>query len=172
MSCDKQMNLDFDRNVHEIANAESERQYNCTTPFLPAIASNVTGVPPTICADEKIGKKSMALYDLIETSLRENTPCSRMDIFLGIPFYSTETRPYKGFGYNDTAFILLYFKSSIKVKSTIWDYDLIRLVAEIGGYTGLLVGFPIARGVIWINSIILQILMNKKKTGKFFTFYI
>jgi hypothetical protein len=162
------MNLNFDRNVYELANAELERQYNCTTPFLPAIASNVTGAPPTICADEKIGKKAMELYDLIETSLRDNTPCSRMDIFLGLPFYSINEYPYQGFGYNDTAFILLYFKSSIKVKSTVWDYDFITLVAEIGGYTGLLVGFPIARAVIWINAIILKILINKKKTGKWF----
>ena len=116
MSCDKEMNFEFDSNVHEIANAELERQYNCTIPFLPSIASNVTGVPSTICADEKIAKKSMELYDLIETSLRENTPCSRMDIFLGLPFYGiNEKHPYQGFGYNDTAFILLYFKSSIKV---------------------------------------------------------
>jgi hypothetical protein len=164
------MNLNFDQTVYEIAHAELETKYNCTIPFLPEMASKVTGVPLQICKDEEIGKNAMELYELIETSQRNNTPCARMDIFLGLPFMSTGSAPYQGFGDNDTAFILLYFKSSIKVKQTIWDYDFIRLVAEIGGYTGLLVGFPIARAFILVNSIILKLLIRKKKTGKLFSF--
>ena len=170
MSCNNNMNLNFDQTVYDIANAELEKHYNCTIPFLPEMDSKVTGIPLQICKDEKIGKNAMELYELVETSQRNNTPCARMDISLGLPFMSKGSSPYQGFGYNDTAFILLYFKSSIKVKHTVWDYDFITLVAEIGGYTGLLVGFPIARAVILVNSIILKFLVNKKKTGRLFNF--
>ena len=170
MSCNNNMNFNFDQTVYEKANAELERQYNCTIPFLPELASKATGVPLQICKDEEIGKNAMELYELIETSQRNNTTCARMDIFLGLPFVSKGSDPYQGFGTNETAFILLYFKSSIKVKHTVWDYDFITLVAEIGGYTGLLVGFPVARAVILVNSIILKFLVNKTQTGKLFSF--
>ena len=168
MACDRNMNLNFDNRVYEMASASLEREYKCTIPFLPAVSSNITGKPIDICKNEEIAERAMELYEFIETSQRNNTPCARMDILLGLPFISKGSVPYQGFGHNDTAFILLYFKSSIKVKSTVWDYDFITLVAEIGGYTGLLVGFPIARGVILINSIILKILTTYRKTGKLF----
>ena len=167
MSCSPAMDKNFDNIVYEKANAELEKTFNCTIPFLPAISSNTTGHPTAICDDEMIGDKAMELYEQIETAQRNQAPCAGMDILLGLPFYSKGSVPYQGFGHNDTAFILLYFKSSVKVKHTVWDYDFIRLVAEIGGYTGLLVGFPIARGVILFTSIILKMLIQKKKTGKF-----
>ena len=168
MSCSPDMDMNFDNMVYEKANAELEKVFNCTIPFLPAISSNLTGGPLPICRDEVVGDKAMELYEQVETAQRETRPCAGMDILLGLPFYSKGSVPYQGFGHNNTAFILLYFKSSVKVKHTVWDYDFIRLVAEIGGYTGLLVGFPIARGVILFNSIILKMLTQKKKTGKIF----
>jgi hypothetical protein len=121
----------------------------------------------------EIAKKAMERYLEIESDLLSKMPCARMDIFLGMPAITNDSAmpggsmPYQGYGYDNTSFILLYFKTNIKVKDIIWDYDFTTLVAEIGGYTGLLIGFPIARGVIWINSIILKITIKLSNSKLF-----
>ena len=161
------MDLKFDNTLYEIANRKLEVEFECTIPFLPIFVSHHTGKPTKICQNSETGKKAMDRYLEIEsTLLGENMPCSRMDIFLGMPAISNDSAmpggsmPFQGYGYDNTSFIMLYFKTDIKVKHIVWDYDLITLIAEIGGYTGLLVGFPIARGIIWINSIILKLVVR------------
>ena len=166
MSCNPEMNLNFDDTVYEIANADLERRYNCTIPFLPTISSNITGKPPEICREDTIATQAMERYEYIEASQLSKTPCARMDIFLGLPFISSGSVPYQGYGFNDTAFIMLYFKTAIKVKSTVLDYDFITLVAELGGYTGLLIGMSVGQGIILINSIIIKILAAKRNGNK------
>ena len=162
--CAPELNKNFDETLYKMANADLEKLYQCTIPFLPAIVSNTTGVPTSICKNLDTGKLAMERYLGIESDLLSSMPCARMDIFLGMPAISNDSAmpggsiPYQGYGYDHTSFILLYFKTNIKVKHIVWDYDSISLVAEIGGYTGLLLGFPIARGVIWINSIILKVI--------------
>ena len=164
MTCNPDMNLKYDDTVYEIANADLDRRYNCTIPFLPTISSNITGTPPEICRTEATGTKAMKQYEYIEASHLSNTPCVRMDIFLGLPFISSGSVPYQGYGFNDTAFIKLYFKTAIKVKSTVLDYDFITLVAELGGYSGLLIGVSVGEGIIRINSVIIKILAKKYVT--------
>ena len=165
--CKEEMNLKFDDTLYEMANKKLEDEYNCTIPFLPPFVSNKTGKLTQICQSSNTGKRAIERYlDLESTMLGENTPCSRMDIFLGMPAISNDSAmpggsmPYQGYGYDHTSFIMLYFKTNIKVKHIVWDYDLVTLVGEIGGYTGLLVGFPIARGIIWINSIIFKLVVK------------
>ena len=170
--CDPLLNLQFDDNLYQVANKELGKLNNCTIPFLPINTRDVTQVPLQICENAEIGKSSMSLYLDIESRLLGNIPCSRMDVFLGMPAITNDSAlpggsvPYQGYGSDNTSFILLYFKTNIKVKTVVWDYDILTLVAEIGGYTGLLVGFPIARGIILINSVILKITLkfsNPKK---------
>ena len=170
--CDPLLNLQFDDNLYQVANKELEKLNNCTIPFLPLNTQNVTQVPLQICENAEMGKSAMSLYLDIESRLLGNIPCSRMDVFLGMPAITNDSAlpggsvPYQGYGSDNTSFILLYFKTNIKVKTVVWDYDILTLVAEIGGYTGLLVGFPIARGIILINSVILKITLrfsNPKK---------
>ena len=170
--CDPLLNLQFDDNLYQVANKELVKLNNCTIPFLPINTRNVTEDPLKICENAEMGKSAMSLYLDIESRLLGNIPCSRMDVFLGMPAITNDSAlpggsvPYQGYGSDNTAFILLYFKTNIKVKTVVWDYDILTLVAEIGGYTGLLVGFPIARGIILINSVILKITLrfsNPKK---------
>ena len=171
-SCDPLLDLQFDDNLYQVANKELVKLNNCTIPFLPINTRNLTQAPPKICENAEMGKSAMSLYMDIESRLLGKIPCSRMDVFLGMPAITNDSAlpggsvPYQGYGSDNTSFILLYFKTNIKVKTVVWDYDILTLVAEIGGYTGLLVGFPIARGIILINSVILKItlkLSNPKK---------
>ena len=45
---------------------------------------------------------------------------------------------------DEKSFLRIYFKSNIKFQQTIYDYTLLSLLAEIGGYTGLLLGISVA----------------------------
>ena len=168
MSCSKDKDNNFDNIVYEKANANLEKAFNCTIPFIPPMISNTTGLQLAICDDEKIGREAQQNYEKIETAERNHPPCAGMNFILGLPRRSKGSVPFQELGHNDTAFIMMYLRPSVKVLHIVWDYDFIALVAGIGGYTGLLIGFPIARGVILINSIILKILIQKKKTGKIF----
>ena len=168
MSCSPDRDNDFDNIVYDKANAKLENTFNCTIPFIPPLRSQTTGFQSAICNNETIGDKTMQLYEEIETAERNTPPCAGMNIILGLPFNSKGSAPYQGFGHNDTAFAMMYLKQSVKVLHIIWDYNFIDMVAGIGGYTGLLIGYPIANGIIAINSIILETLIKKKKTGKIF----
>ncbi len=48
--------------------------------------------------------------------------------------------PFPGDYDSDVAFAKIYLKSTTKSKKTILDYSLRSMVADIGGYTGLLLG--------------------------------
>ena len=172
--CSESMNLKFDDKLYELANKKLEFEYMCTIPFLPTIVSNNTGKPTVICQNLEVGKKAMEKYlDIESTMLGQNIPCSRMDISFGMPAITNGSSmpggsiPFQGYGYDNTSFVMLYFKTDIKVKHIVWDYDLRTLVGDIGGYTGLLVGFPIARGIIWTNSIILNFIIRIMQSNKF-----
>ena len=45
-----------------------------------------------------------------------------------------------GPGPKDRSKIKVYLKSSTKVKNTVLNYPFLSMVAELGGYTGLLLG--------------------------------
>ena len=160
MPCNADRDFTFDDTVYEIANSELEKEHNCTIPFLPKIPSNIRGDPSEICKVEETGRNALKLYQNIESNALENVPCARMDISLGLPFITNDSAapggsvPYQGYGSDDTAFILLYFKTSVKVKRTIFDYDFLTLVAELGGYTGLLIGISLVESTIGIICII------------------
>ena len=61
-------------------------------------------------------------------------PCSTMGIVFGIPIVSKiDVDP-------DQAYMKLYFKNQINVRSSVYSYSLSSLIADIGGYLGLLLG--------------------------------
>ena len=62
-------------------------------------------------------------------------PCSTMDIFLGLPFDGKQD--------NGESYVKMYVKSTVKVKKTVLDYTWLSMLAEIGGYTGLLLGVSV-----------------------------
>lgn len=165
--CNPEMNLKFDETLYKLANEDLEKQYGCTIPFLPATSSNVTGIPTEICKDEQVAQKAMNRYSDIESSqLGTHMPCARMDIFMGMPSITNNSEvenphPYMGYGLRDKAFVLLYFKTDIKVKRTVYDYDFLTLVAEMGGYIGLLIGMSLTELILHTNSFIVKLSAKK-----------
>ena len=148
-SCNKDMISIYDDSLYKMGNDELENKFGCTIPFLPPFSSNVTGKPIDICKDEETGSKAMNHYLDIESSQFGNMPCARMNIFLGLPAITnnsevTNPHPYMGYGLRNKAFAMLYFPTDVKVKRTVYDYDFLALVGELGGYVGLLVGVSLA----------------------------
>jgi hypothetical protein len=45
---------------------------------------------------------------------------------------------------DDKSYMKIYLKSSVKFQQTIYDYTLLSLLAEVGGYMGLLLGVSLA----------------------------
>ena len=62
-------------------------------------------------------------------------PCTNVELFFGLPsYYSTvDTDP-------NLAYVKLYFSSTVKRKKIVYDYELLTMVSEVGGYSGLLLG--------------------------------
>ena len=144
-----------------MANNQLETEFGCTVPFLPSLPSNSDGKLTEICKDEKIGFKAMTEYLDIVSSQLGNMPCARMDIFLGMPAISNNSEvmnphPYSGYGLRDKAFVLLYFRTDVKVKRTVYDYDFLTLIGELGGYVGLLIGISLSELIIHSNSYIVK----------------
>ena len=65
--------------------------------------------------------------------------------------------PFGGEESEDTAYIKMYFKSTIKVKRTVLDYTWLSMLAEIGGYTGLLLGVSVVNVTALVNRFLLNL---------------
>ena len=62
-------------------------------------------------------------------------PCSIMDINFGYPTIDTN--------FINEAYVKLYFKMAVNVKTSILAYSSLSFLAEVGGYIGLLLGFSL-----------------------------
>ena len=148
--------------MYELINAELEKQFNCTVPFLPPIVSRITGKPTQICKDPNIGFKAIETLNYLRNvglSIISDFPCTGMDVFLGVPFIDSK-------GSDNKALIKIYFKSTTKVKNTVLHYDFLTVVGELGGYVGLLLGMSVIDLTFLINSLLVK-LVSKRLTEQF-----
>ena len=51
--------------------------------------------------------------------------------------------PFNGTGDDNRSYIKMYMKSTVKFKKIVYDFTFLSMVAEIGGYTGLLLGVSV-----------------------------
>ncbi len=77
-------------------------------------------------------------------------PCSTIEVFLGLPFPGDD-------GKSNVAFIKIYVKSTVKVNRTVLDYTWVSMLAEIGGYTGLLLGISVVDITSFVDRLLLRI---------------
>ena len=76
-------------------------------------------------------------------------PCARIDISLGIPKVDVKDNN------KNEAYIRMYPKAQIKMKTTVLYYDFTTLVADIGGYAGMFLGLSVIDIVRIMNKCIL-----------------
>ena len=155
-SCNPDINNKYDKSFYSIIADDNEKKYNCTVPFHPPTLSKTTGNMIEICPDIYRGENALSNYkSFVQTgpSSPSMRPCSGMDVFLGLPDIDT--------GPEDEAYIRLYLKTDIKIKSIILYYDSNTLFAEIGGYLGMLLGFSLLDFTSIVNGALFKMFVRK-----------
>ena len=155
-SCNPDKNKNYDYSFYDIVANENEKKFNCTVPFHPPTLSKMTGNIIEICPDKLRGKEAYRSYkSFVQTgpSSPSMRPCAGMDVFLGLPDIDT--------GPEDEAYIRLYLKTDIKIKSIILYYDSNTLFAEIGGYLGMLLGFSLLDFTSIVNGALFKMFLRK-----------
>ncbi|TRY78400.1 hypothetical protein TCAL_10416 [Tigriopus californicus] len=139
MPCDASMDWDYDGCIYEKLGNELWNSFGCVLPFMPSVSGR------SICrfdtsTQEGLEWKHQVIerYNYLSSTGQRGLcamPCSTMEVFLGLPFDGVEDP--------DIAYIKMYIKSTVKVKKTVLDYTWLSMLAEIGGYTGLLLGISV-----------------------------
>ena len=63
-------------------------------------------------------------------------------------------------GSQNEAFVKFYLKNIIRIQSSFWSYTPINLLAEIGGYVGLLLGMSlldVTKVISWLLNLQIQL---------------
>ena len=150
------MNDNFDDTLYDRINEMLENEFNCTVPFLPPVKSKLTGNDIEICESPHTGADAYEQYYYLRSSGQStlcDSPCTGMDIYLGLPFFAA--------GNEGLAYIKIYIKSALKVKTTVLDYGFVTLFAELGGYVGLLLGLSAVKVSVVINTFLVKHLTRK-----------
>ena len=66
--------------------------------------------------------------------------------------------PFNGTGDSSRAYIKMYMKSTVKFKKIVYDYTVLSMLAEIGGYTGLLLGVSVVNLTSLIDRLGIKLL--------------
>ena len=146
--CNPEMNLNFDKEFYKQISEENENMFGCSVPFHPSINSSKSGMITKICDNATQGIKAFTHYDESRDTVwtPEFTPCAVFNIFFGLPSMDDTGNSMK------EAYIRLYMKTEIKVKSIVLYYDSTTFVSQIGGCVGILLGISMVDIVKMFNS--------------------
>lgn len=157
--CNISMNQNYDTEIYNMVANKNDKSLNCSVPFHPRTKSNVTGKFIEICKTSILGEKAYAnMKDTFNSwpQIPKYKPCAWMDVSLGLPHISHDQT-------KDEAFLRLYFKSHFKIKNIISYYDFTSLVADLGGYIGMLLGISLIDLTLKFNNLLVRVLAAKFK---------
>ena len=160
-ACNPEMNHNYDKTLYNMVAHKNEKELNCSVPFHPITLSKLSGKIIDVCNNSETGKKALRnLHSLADEGpdLPNKNPCAGMDFFLGVPEIEKNTI---GDQATQEAFIRLYIKSEVKVKSVIIYYDFTALTADIGGYMGMFLGISLVDLTMKCNTAFLKLLEMK-----------
>ena len=137
-----------------VSNPETEYDH-CITEKMYQLMMNETGctVPwvtnkNKICSDKTSSKKAFQIYQ--ENRRNQNgicpNSCNFTDVNLGPPIIEN--------GKNSIARIVFYFKQDVKTSHEYLIYTELSMLAEIGGYVGLMLGISFVNIGSLINKIL------------------
>lgn len=160
LPCNHKMDHHFDSILYEAVNNQLELEFGCTLPFLPDLQSKQrpnASVP--ICSSDKDHLKKVYSTYLYGIKVGQNTlvekPCTGMEITPGWAFLGKNSHP-------DKASIKIYLKSTVVTKHSVLDYNNTSMLADIGGYLGLLLGVSVVNISVLINKFVLGLLNPRK----------
>ena len=113
-----------------------------------------TSYPESICNGRNVKEsykddfngEFFKLYRTVLTTFCPK-PCKTMDVFYGIPVESDNN-------IKEEAFTKLYFKQQINSRRSTYSYESDSVIADIGGYLGLLLGFSLLDITIIIEQLL------------------
>ena len=106
----------------------------CTVPWLPR--------KDAICTDRTASQAAFKIYQNNRRNQNNicGNPCQFTNVYFGPPveelIVHEESNDYK-------ASLIIYFRREVKITSEYFLISIISMIAEIGGYAGLLLGFSI-----------------------------
>ena len=160
--CNATMNTKYDEFLYRNLTKILESEFNCTVPFLPDYSFPKEVRKINICKDAEKRKASYAKYVLLqrnnENKVCEN-PCSRIQTYFG-PFFKDPK--YEG----HKAYLKIYLQSMTTVKVTVMDYDWVAMIADIGGYTSLLLGMSAINLSRFVFKSIFKVINNPRRKNE------
>ena len=156
--CSDETNFGFDTCFYQAIAKNLMNEFNCVVPFIKTSKNTNICVNKTQTKVDKImlAFKVLSLKTTIGTCM---SPCTSMDFFFGVLSDDAFKNDCQGLLYqklrglesprleqpcDGKSFLRIYFKSNVKLQETVYDYTLLSLLAEIGGYTGLFLGISVA----------------------------
>ena len=133
LPCSTNMDRYFDECLIDTVTKGLERKFGCTVPYIPSPDNLTVCDPSDTPLKEEVYNKYYFLVSNGQKSLC-NFPCSNIEVFTGLPFMGES---------DDLGILKIYMKSTTKVKQIVLDYTMGTMIAEIGGYTGLLLGISL-----------------------------
>ena len=150
VSCYADSDEGFDECLMDAIPGILESEFGCSVPFLPKTEK--------LC-DAKNVSLLLSVQDKYDDLVRNGRydvcgrPCSIMETLTGFPF-SGKNKPSEGY-------VKIYFKSVVKQNKIVLAYKWDTMIAEIGGYTGLLLGISVLDA-----AKLLEMLLRKFATDK------
>ena len=141
--CNDNPNYNPDECFEDLAYEESMAKLNCTWPFL--------NVKDNICTDKERLKKAIKIGKKYRNAQDTRCPesCTFADITV-IKYREPEKRSY----------VRINYAGQVKVIESYFVYDGISLVAEIGGYVGLFLGYSIKQ-ITEVVTLIVNSIKNR-----------
>ena len=121
-------------------------RYGCVMPFHDSRPLEKQCLPNNTMRNEYW---ELLRNDIFKTHCQ--LPCASMDVTFPTPSYDS--------GPLTEAYVKLYLLSTVKVQTSFWSYSIITLLAEVGGYVGLLLGISLLdfnKVLHWIYNIYIQ----------------
>ena len=149
--CSDQTDFEYDNCFYQAIAQDLMNELSCVVPF-------ITTENKSICMNMAQSEVDKMMIRFKKSASNTTTgpcmsPCISMDIFFGVLFDD-------GIRDDGKSYLQIYLKTNIKFQQTIYDYTLLSLLAEIGGYTGLLLGMSVAnittvleRMCQWLNLV-------------------
>ena len=157
--CNASMNQRYDEYLYQRLNEILVSKFRCSVPFLPN--TQITN-HNKICKNAKKRQKAYALYDLLKRN-KENivcpNPCSSIEVYFGIMFQDVVHN-------ENRAYLQFYLPTTTRINFTVLDYDGVAMLADIGGYSGLLLGLSAAHLSKLLFKAIVKMLNFPRKQKK------
>ncbi len=142
LPCSAEMNMNLDDCIYADLEHTMLEKFGCIVPFLKP-PQDLDNLKKQACSNQSHEDLFSFYFHQIRKSQKVKCirPCTSMDLFLGV---LQPGKVDKKHTHDNQSYIMIYLKSTVDVRETILDYTLVSMMAEIGGYTGLLLGISLA----------------------------